>query len=66
MIYNSITVLQWRHNERDGAPDHQPHDCLLNRAQIKEKNHEAWLYVIRVFHPTFVVDQCAIGADICN
>ena len=26
----SIT-LQWRHNECDGVPNHQPHDCLLNR-----------------------------------
>ena len=23
--------LQWCHNERDGASNHQPHDCLLNR-----------------------------------
>ena len=23
--------LQWRHNERDGASNHQPHDCLLDR-----------------------------------
>ena len=22
--------LQWRHNECDGVPNHQPHDCLLN------------------------------------
>ena len=22
---------QWRHNERDGVPNHQPYDCLLNR-----------------------------------
>ena len=22
--------LQWRHNERDGGSNHQPHDCLLN------------------------------------
>ena len=31
--------LQWRHNERDGVSNHQPHDCLLNRllkAQIEE------------------------------
>ena len=31
--------LQWRHNERDGVSNHQPHDCLLNpfiQAQIKE------------------------------
>ena len=24
-------ILQWRHNERDGAPIHQPHDSLLSR-----------------------------------
>ena len=23
--------MQWRHNERDGVPNHQPHDCLLKR-----------------------------------
>ena len=23
--------LQWRHNERDGVSNHQPHDCLPNR-----------------------------------
>ena len=28
--------LQWRRNEWDGASNHQPHDCLLNRLQIKE------------------------------
>ena len=31
--------LQWRHNERDGVSNHQPHECLLDRlskAQIKE------------------------------
>ena len=26
-----ITILQWRHNERIGVSNHQPHDCLLNR-----------------------------------
>ena len=26
----AINVLQWRHNERDGVSNHQPHDCLLN------------------------------------
>ena len=34
-----IKSLQWRHNERDGVPNHQPHDCLLNRlfkVQIEE------------------------------
>ena len=24
-------TLQWRNNERDGVPYHQPHHCLLNR-----------------------------------
>ena len=24
-----ITSLQWRHNECDGVPNYQPHDCLL-------------------------------------
>ena len=31
--------LRWRHSERDGVSNHQPHRCLLNRlfkAQIKE------------------------------
>ena len=23
-------TLHWRHNERDGVSNHQPHDCLLN------------------------------------
>ena len=23
--------LQWHHNERNGVPDHKPHDCLLSR-----------------------------------
>ena len=31
-------TLQWRHNERNGVSNHQPHDCLLKRyqAQIKK------------------------------
>ena len=31
--------LQWRHNERDGVSNHQPHGCLFKRlfkAQIKK------------------------------
>ena len=27
----SVWSLQWRHNERDGVSNHQPHYCLLNR-----------------------------------
>ena len=26
-----IVTLQWRHNEREGVSNHQPHDCLLKR-----------------------------------
>ena len=26
-----IMSLRWRHNERDGVSNQQPHDCLLNR-----------------------------------
>ena len=28
---DSRVSLRWRHNERDGVSNHQPHDCLLNR-----------------------------------
>ena len=43
-------TLQWRHNERDGVSNHQPHDCCLNRlfkAQIKEntKAPRHWPFV---------------------
>ena len=41
--------LQWRHNERDGVSNHQPHDCLLNRLfkaqiieNIKAPRHCPW------------------------
>ena len=26
-----VRSLRWRHNERDGVSNHQPHGCLLNR-----------------------------------
>ena len=29
--HNEISLLQWRHNERDGVSNHRRHDCLLNR-----------------------------------
>ena len=25
------STLQWRHSDRNGVSNHQPHDCLLNR-----------------------------------
>ena len=27
----ALLALQWRHNDRDGVPNHQPYDCLLKR-----------------------------------
>ena len=27
---NNAATLQWRHNERNGVENHQPHHCLLN------------------------------------
>ena len=30
-FYDFQWTLRWRHNERDGISNHQPHDCLLNR-----------------------------------
>ena len=36
------TSLQWSHNERFGASNNQPHDCLLNRLfkeNIKSSRH---------------------------
>ena len=30
-IWTFEKSLRWRHNERDGVSNHQPHDCLLNR-----------------------------------
>ena len=31
----SVQLLQWPHNERDGVSNHQPHDCLLNAGFIQ-------------------------------
>ena len=36
--HRSHTALQWRHNERDGVSNHQPHDCLLNRLFGRRSN----------------------------
>ena len=38
-LQKQMAALQWRHIERNGVSNHQPHDCLLNqlfKAQIKE------------------------------
>ena len=28
---DKFSIIQWRHNGRNGVWNHQPHDCLLNR-----------------------------------
>ena len=53
-----VSFLAWpfvqRDVERDGVPNHQPHDCLLKRlfnAQIKEKNQSSTsLAFVRKIH----------------
>ena len=45
MVFDDMSsTLQWRHNERGGVSNHQPHYCLLNRlfkAQIKKHQRYA-------------------------
>ena len=30
-LYQHVIPLRWRHNDRAGVSNHQPHGCLLNR-----------------------------------
>ena len=50
--------MQWRHNERGGVSNHQPHDCLLNRLfmrRLKETSkHEVPLAFMRGIHQSSV------------
>ena len=46
-------TLQWRHNERDGVSNHQPHDCLLNylfSCRSKKTSKPASLAFVRGIH----------------
>ena len=46
-------TLQWRHNERDGVSNHQPHDCLLNcsfRRRSKKHQSSTSLAFVRGIH----------------
>ena len=38
--------LQWRHNERAGVSNDQPHGCLLNRLFSRRSNKTSKLRVI--------------------
>ena len=37
-------ALRWRHNERDGISNHQPHDCLRNRLFRRRSRETPKLY----------------------
>ena len=43
-------ALQLRHNEHDGVSNHQPHDCLLNRADERKHQSSASLAFVRRIH----------------
>ena len=43
-------TLQWRHNERDGVSNHQPHDCLCSRI-LKCRLKEASKLCVNGFVP---------------
>ena len=36
-----LVPLRWRHNERDGVSNHQPHDCLLRRSGADQIKHQS-------------------------
>ena len=40
-----MTPLHWRHNERGGVSDHQPHDCLLSRLFRRRSKKTSNLHV---------------------
>ena len=55
--------LQWRHNERDGVSNHQPHDYLLNRSFKRfQRKHQssASLTFLRAIHRWPVLDTDGI------
>ena len=42
---HTVMSLRWRHNERDGVSNHQPHDCLLNRLSRRRSKETSKLCV---------------------
>ena len=40
-----FVALHWRHNERNGVSNHQPHDCLLNRLFMRKSKETSKLRV---------------------
>ena len=40
--YETPTTLQWFHHGCDSVPNHQPHDCLLNRySDADQRKHQS-------------------------
>ena len=37
-----LNSLQWRHDERDGVSNHQPHDCFKAQIQENTKASSHW------------------------
>ena len=44
-VLRKATILRWRHNERDGVSNHQPHDCLLDHSFRPHPNKTSKLRV---------------------
>ena len=44
-ILGLLSILQWRHNGRDGDSNHQPHYCLLNRLFMRRPKKTSKLRV---------------------
>ena len=42
---DSVSSLRWRHNERGGVSNHQPHDCLFNPFIRRRSNETSKLRV---------------------
>ena len=41
----AVFPLQWRHNERDGVSNHQPHNYLLNRL-FMHRSKNKWKFSV--------------------
>ena len=47
-ILLKLSILQWRHNGRDGVSNYQPLDCLLNRSFRRRSTKASKLRVIGI------------------
>ena len=46
LCWFGYNTLQWRHNQRDGVSNHQPHNCLLNGLFRRRSKKTSTLCVI--------------------